>query len=30
MTDLRPLADSLDTYARQIHLIAEIIRSIEL
>src|SRR5215472_1376092 len=29
ITDLRPLADSLDTYARQIHLIAEIIRSIE-
>jgi hypothetical protein len=27
--DLRPLADSLDTYARQIHSIAEIIRSIE-
>jgi hypothetical protein len=26
---LRPLADSLDTYARQIHSIAEIIRSIE-
>src|SRR5215471_15243768 len=29
ITDLRPLADSLDTYARQIHSIAEIIRSIE-
>jgi hypothetical protein len=29
INDLRPLADSLDTYARQIHLIAEIIRSIE-
>src|SRR5262249_942845 len=27
--DLRPLADRLDTYARQIHSIAEIIRSIE-
>jgi hypothetical protein len=26
ITDLRPLADSLDTYARQIHSIAEIIR----
>jgi hypothetical protein len=26
---LRPLADSLDTYARQIHSIAEIIRQIE-
>src|SRR6516225_11204564 len=29
ITDLRPLVDSLDTYARQIHSIAEIIRSIE-
>src|SRR5262249_57500661 len=29
ITDLRFLADSLDTYARQIHSIAEIIRSIE-
>src|SRR5262249_3686162 len=29
ITDLRPLADSLDTYARQIHSIAEIIRVIE-
>src|SRR5262252_648782 len=29
ITGLRPLADSLDTYARQIHSIAEIIRSIE-
>jgi hypothetical protein len=28
ITDLRPLVDSLDTYARQIHSIAEIIRSI--
>ena len=26
ITDLRPLADSLDTYARQIHSIAEIVR----
>src|SRR5262249_1738653 len=29
ITDLRPLVDSLDTYARQIHSIAEIIRSIK-
>ncbi len=29
ITDLRPLADSLDTYARQIHSIAEIIRQEE-
>ena len=29
ITGLRPLADSLDTYARQIHSIAEIIRVIE-
>jgi hypothetical protein len=29
MPDLKPLADSLETYARQIHSIAEIIRSFE-